>query len=87
MVLPKNIQLSEKMSFLLQMGYLDQSKPSLIVFRPFEHTAKYFNARYLIAQDIRLLEFVNKLIKDNGIYPMLQKFVLNPTEFKTLYIY
>lgn len=86
MILPKNIQLSEKLSFLLQLGVVDQSQPDLIVFKPFEHTAKYFNAKYFAGQSMRLLKFVNFLIKKNELYPLLQKFVISPSQFKTLYI-
>ena len=86
MKLKKNIQLSEKLQFLMALGTLNQGNPDLIVFRHYEHTEKYFGKNCLRSNGQRLLDFVNWIVEEFGLYPILQKFVTDNKEFQRLYL-
>ena len=80
----KNIQLSEKIQFLNQMGEFATHNGENIYF-PNSKYRNVFHAAW-IKSDERMIKFVNDIIKDYGLYPYLQCFVNTPEQFKqTLY--
>ena len=88
-VLPKNIQLSEKVEFFAILGddvYSIYNGKSRHTYIPHARNKNYFGGNIVVMDDTRLLDFYNMIIKKFGLYPLLQKFVSNKKQFKEDYL-
>lgn len=81
MIKPKNIQLSEKVEYLLISGtlssYVDSTRSVRHKFSSFRLNVSRFSA-----SNERFIDFVNRIIKDNDIYPDVQNYILAEDKVK-----
>lgn len=88
--LKKNIQLSEKIQFLNEIGWFNNE---IVDEKIIHHFITDGNGTKLIgykelksSPNRRLLTFVNEIIQDLGLYQMIQKYLESPSKFKKDFI-